>query len=85
MRPPRVISTLKFAEWATEGTDRSRVDTFAVLLRSQMRLPAEEIPASPIPQPPSYSIAPINREHTRPHLAVPIGFLKPYKEHDIAE
>jgi len=42
---------LKFAEWATEGTDRGQVDTFAVLLRSQMRLPAEEVPASPIPLP----------------------------------
>jgi len=48
---------LKFAEWATEGTDRKQVDTFAVLLRSQMRLPADEIPASPIPQPPSATAA----------------------------
>ncbi|KRF29486.1 hypothetical protein [Phycicoccus sp. Soil802] len=42
---------LKFAEWATAGTDRRQVDTFALLLRSQMRLPAEEVPVSPIASP----------------------------------
>lgn len=39
---------LKFAEWATDGWSRAQVDSLALLLRSQMRLPAAEVPKSPV-------------------------------------
>lgn len=40
---------LRFADWATDGDRRAQVDSFALLLQSQMRLPEAEVPQSPIP------------------------------------
>lgn len=39
---------LKFAAWATEGRARTEVDTLALLMQSQMRLPVAEVPPNPV-------------------------------------